>query len=628
MANLDQQDEDPWVQQIAPDNTEYWINMSTGEAWDKNFEKPYIAGTIINDGQMGTGLSKDELQASADTIQAAGQQGAQQSAQVDKFTASNLTPPSTLPDANGVQINTLDPDTRDKYLKKADQAVQNQPGTVPNEEAPAAPPVVVQSNNTAAPTGVAPTQPGVAPGATKLQMSSSGVIRRGNSMQEAKALLDTTRQKATDLEAQRAEQATLEAQGLVLAARREEQFRQYDEEANQKIQASAAHYAKKIATIHELQQLRLQTVQADFDNAVNSFANAKMDPDKFWNDRGTAGRIMGAIAMAMGAAGSSLTGGPNYAMQIIDNAIQRDLMAQKANIDKKGQMIQVAGSRMAMTKQFFKDQETTELAYQAASYQRVQQDLARMKAAYGSTSAGITELQNALGIKIAETRVKHGQTSLADTQKNVDQMQAQARLEMERVNSAIKMENLTGKNKQLPRVNAPPGATGVRFMATAIDYGDGTVSDPDDKMIIAAKEHGDKAQLIYLKAVNLMKAYGDTGATAETRKARQVQAALALFQAAKGGGAEALDDGFQKIMGKGTGQNTFDIASVVTADTVTAMKELVETYLGQEVPATFRTKYDLEVTPSQAEYWAGGLNTAYKAAFKVAPAQYTINGAQ
>jgi len=57
-------------------------------------------------------------------------------------------------------------------------------------------------------------------------------------------------------------------------------------------------------------------------------------PKDFWADRSTGARIGAAIAVAMGAYASATTGGPNYAQQILDSAINRDIERQKSEYEK------------------------------------------------------------------------------------------------------------------------------------------------------------------------------------------------------------------------------------------------------------------------------------------------------
>ncbi len=81
---------------------------------------------------------------------------------------------------------------------------------------------------------------------------------------------------------------------------------------------------QKIADEMAVQTAKMKT-------SAEELANYKFQD--FFQGRDGA-RIMAGISVALGAVGSALTKGPNYAMQIIDSAIQNDLAIQKANYEK------------------------------------------------------------------------------------------------------------------------------------------------------------------------------------------------------------------------------------------------------------------------------------------------------
>lgn len=75
----------------------------------------------------------------------------------------------------------------------------------------------------------------------------------------------------------------------------------------------------------------------DLSKKLNSdeFANAKVDSQRFWNSKSTGERILGAIAIGLGAAGASMNGGENSALKIIQSAIDKDVEEQKFNIQQR-----------------------------------------------------------------------------------------------------------------------------------------------------------------------------------------------------------------------------------------------------------------------------------------------------
>lgn len=75
----------------------------------------------------------------------------------------------------------------------------------------------------------------------------------------------------------------------------------------------------------QLQNIRLAADQA---------AAAKVDPERYWKEKGTAGTIAGVVGIALGALGSAMARTPNFALQMVDNAIARDIAAQERDLDQ------------------------------------------------------------------------------------------------------------------------------------------------------------------------------------------------------------------------------------------------------------------------------------------------------
>ena len=69
-----------------------------------------------------------------------------------------------------------------------------------------------------------------------------------------------------------------------------------------------------------------------YDAAVDEMLKTKINPNQFYENKGTGGKIMAALAIGLGAYGAAQTGGPNMAAKIISDAIDRDIDAQKSNL--------------------------------------------------------------------------------------------------------------------------------------------------------------------------------------------------------------------------------------------------------------------------------------------------------
>lgn len=67
---------------------------------------------------------------------------------------------------------------------------------------------------------------------------------------------------------------------------------------------------------------------------IRKARNMKIDPDRWWNEKSTEGKILAGIGMVLGGIGGGLAKtGRNPAMEVMNNAIERDINSQKNDID-------------------------------------------------------------------------------------------------------------------------------------------------------------------------------------------------------------------------------------------------------------------------------------------------------
>lgn len=72
----------------------------------------------------------------------------------------------------------------------------------------------------------------------------------------------------------------------------------------------------------------------------------KVDPQHWFKERGVAGSILAAISMGAGAFGAAFSkNGTNYAMDIINNSIDKDMQSQKENINNQWKALDFHGSQ-------------------------------------------------------------------------------------------------------------------------------------------------------------------------------------------------------------------------------------------------------------------------------------------
>ncbi len=122
------------------------------------------------------------------------------------------------------------------------------------------------------------------------------------------------------------EQALADQQKAALAAGAEN----VDVEGKKKaaIYDAGVQWEKDRQQRFDQQQAALGEAGARLQQAV---VDGKIDPNKYWTDRGTGGKVMAGIGLALSGIGSGLAGGPNLALKVIQDNIQRDVESQYKN---------------------------------------------------------------------------------------------------------------------------------------------------------------------------------------------------------------------------------------------------------------------------------------------------------
>ena len=120
--------------------------------------------------------------------------------------------------------------------------------------------------------------------------------------------------------------------------------------------------------------------EGDYERLQIEVGNMEVDPERYWERKGTGARIGSAIAVALGAMGSALAKVPNFALDIVNKSISDDLDAQKANIGNKRAQLTGQGKLLAMMRDKFDDDATADAAALAIST-RAAANRARARAA-------------------------------------------------------------------------------------------------------------------------------------------------------------------------------------------------------------------------------------------------------
>jgi len=134
-------------------------------------------------------------------------------------------------------------------------------------------------------------------------------------------------------------------------------------------QAQAAEQAQAaMAELEARRNARRAEEMAKYRQAADEHIAAEqrgIDPDHYFANRSTGQRIMSGIGLILSGIGSGLAGQENMAMKIINDAIERDLLAQRENIAGKGRAAERQRGVMGDVAQMYDDEAAQILASRA-----------------------------------------------------------------------------------------------------------------------------------------------------------------------------------------------------------------------------------------------------------------------
>ncbi len=100
----------------------------------------------------------------------------------------------------------------------------------------------------------------------------------------------------------------------------------------------------------------------------------KLDPNRIWSNASTGDRLLAGFAMALGAVGQAGAGGPNMAIEAMDKAINRDIDAQKVNMDKAGKNVELKRTMYQDLRQKFGDDTIARQAVREMTFNKLAAD--------------------------------------------------------------------------------------------------------------------------------------------------------------------------------------------------------------------------------------------------------------
>lgn len=155
----------------------------------------------------------------------------------------------------------------------------------------------------------------------------------------------------------------------------------------------AAHQDQLAKNVDELEAKRTQEKQAqdtainakmgEIDQATEDYRKMKPDANRLWASRNEEQKLAMNIGMIFGGWG----GGPNQAVEAINNAINRDIASQNALIDKAGNVVQFKRGALHDMQKTFGDKDIANMTTRNMMIDNAKQRILATAASYGSDDA-------------------------------------------------------------------------------------------------------------------------------------------------------------------------------------------------------------------------------------------------
>ncbi len=191
-------------------------------------------------------------------------------------------------------------------------------------------------------------------------------------VQEGRASMDSAMDESLGYESQL---AGLTDKLLATQQGFRQKFEDINAEAKREIDAAnvSLDEARKLSRYHRLSLEEIQQYEATLKDpdaspkqqlaAKKSLAKAEeINPGRFWDSRPAWAKVMGVLAIAFGENLRSKIGGPNVALQIINDAIDKDISAQMHKAKKRGYAVRDAQNYVELLRAQFRDEKSQMLA--------------------------------------------------------------------------------------------------------------------------------------------------------------------------------------------------------------------------------------------------------------------------
>jgi hypothetical protein len=220
--------------------------------------------------------------------------------------------------------------------------------------------------------------PGIPDRPFPLIRAGGGVVRtperemdlRGPTLRGAQGDAADAQLTASDRIAERNQQAAAVEYDMALQQQREAQARQ------QAMEKAAAE-----------RDAEMQDRIADFDSSTKALSQSAMDPDRFWSSRSTGQKVAGLISVALGGFLQGTRGGSNPGLDMLNQAIDRDMKAQEFEYFSRKNQAEGKQTAFAMAMQKYQNVDAAKSMARAASLDAMAGQVGQMRAMYAGTDA-------------------------------------------------------------------------------------------------------------------------------------------------------------------------------------------------------------------------------------------------
>lgn len=179
----------------------------------------------------------------------------------------------------------------------------------------------------------------------------------------------------------------IEQQELLAEASRRGQSLANEESAyHERMQANMERQMRENQIWEESQRTILEEKRAKLDEYGEKVLSKTIDPNRYWANKPTWTKIAAVFGMALGG-GVAARGGQNTAMEMINAAINRDIEAQRSEINSGRELYNAKAGVYRDMLDMFKDKRVAKAAAMAQSYQIAQMGLNSIAARYKGVDA-------------------------------------------------------------------------------------------------------------------------------------------------------------------------------------------------------------------------------------------------